>query len=323
VQSNELVNSNGASVVLHGVDRSGTEFACVQAGNQIFNGPHDQASVDAMKAWKINSVRIPLNEDCWLGLNGLSPSVSGRTYQNAVADFVSLFLNNDIYVILDLHWTAAGTTIPTKQAPMPNKDHSIDLWKSVASTFKGNNAIIFDLFNEPYPGDNTWDNSAAWACWRNGGNCSGLDFEAAGMQDLVDAVRSVGASNILMLGGLAYSNSFAQWIQYVPNDPLKQLAGSWHSYNFNYCNNQNCWQQYVYPVAQKFPIIIGEFGENDCNHGYVDTLMEWADQNRLSYLGWTWNNWDCGSGPSLITDYNGNPTNFGVGLKNHLASLHN
>ena len=30
-------------------------------------------------------------------------------------------------------------------------------------------------------------------------------------------------------------------------------------------------------------------GENDCQAGYINGLMAWADQNKLSYLGWTWN----------------------------------
>jgi len=322
VVGNQLVDSSGKTILLHGVDRSGTEFACVQPGNLIFNGPNDQNSVTAMKSWKINSVRIPLNEDCWLGLNGLSPQVSGAAYQTAVSQFVNLFLENDIYVILDLHWTSDGNNIAKGQVSMPNRDHSVPFWKSVAQYFKGNNTIIFDLFNEPFPNNGTWNDAEAWTCWRNGGSdCPGIGFEAAGMQDLLDAVRSVGATNVVMLGGLAWSNSFAQWLQYLPNDTLNQVAGSWHSYNFNYCNNQNCWQQYVLPVAQLHPIIIGEFGENDCQHSYVDSLMTWADQNKLSYLGWTWNNWDCDSGPSLITDYSGTPTQYGLGLKNHLASL--
>jgi hypothetical protein len=53
----------------------------------------------------------------------------------------------------------------------------------------------------------------------------------------------------------------------------------------------------------------------------VDSFMNWLDAHHLSYLGWTWNTWDCSSGPSLISNYDGTPTNYGLGLKNHLASL--
>ena len=33
---------------------------------------------------------------------------------------------------------------------MPDAAQAIPFWTSVASTFKGNDAVIFDLFNEPY-----------------------------------------------------------------------------------------------------------------------------------------------------------------------------
>ena len=44
---------------------------CVHGG-QVFDGPADSTSVQAMAAWHINAVRVPLNEDCWLGINGVS-----------------------------------------------------------------------------------------------------------------------------------------------------------------------------------------------------------------------------------------------------------
>jgi hypothetical protein len=48
--------------------------------------------------------------------------------------------------------------------------------------------------------------------------------------------------------------------------------------------------------------------------------MNWADSHGVGYLGWTWNNWNCSSGPSLISDYDGTPTNFGAGLRAHLLA---
>jgi hypothetical protein len=51
--------------------------------------------------------------------------------------------------------------------------------------------------------------------------------------------------------------------------------------------------------------------------------MPWLDAHHTGYLGWAWNaDFACTSGPSLITNYNGTPTAYGVGLKNHLATLH-
>jgi len=321
IVGNKITDDSGKTIILRGVNRSGTEFACIQ-GNGIFNGPSDAASITAMKTWKINVVRIPLNEDCWLGINGVPAQYGGTTYQNTVKTFVDAFIKENIYVILDLHWTNSGSNKATGQQPMPDRDHAPDFWTSVANFFKSNPAVLFDIFNEPYPNGNTWDSDAAWNCWKNGGSsCSGLNFQAAGMQELVTAVRNTGANNIVLLGGLAYSNSLAQFIKYAPTDPKNQTAASWHSYNFNYCKDRNCWNQYIAPVGQRYPVIIGELGEDDCAHGYIDGLMDWADGQGFSYLGWTWNNWNCRDGPALITAYDGTATNFGVGLKNHLAKF--
>ena len=72
LSGNKLVDINGSPVVLHGVDRSGTEYECIQ-GKGFFDGPSDRASVTAMKSWDINAVRVPLNEACWNGESYVDP----------------------------------------------------------------------------------------------------------------------------------------------------------------------------------------------------------------------------------------------------------
>jgi len=72
-------------------------------------------------------------------------------------------------------------------------------------------------------------------------------------------------------------------------------------------------------------VIFGELGETDCAHGYIDAMMSFADAHALGYLGWTWDavspgGWQCGSGPALIESYDGTPTHFGVGLRDHLRA---
>src|SRR5206468_74068 len=68
VSGNTLVNGAGAVIRLLGVDRSGSEYACIQ-GWGFFDGPSDATSIAAIAAWHTNAVRVPLNEDCWLGIN--------------------------------------------------------------------------------------------------------------------------------------------------------------------------------------------------------------------------------------------------------------
>src|SRR5580658_2001135 len=82
VSGNKLLDASGKRVILHGVDRSGGEYACVQ-GQSIWIGPMNQASVTAMKSWGINAVRIPLNEACWNGESYVNSAYSGSAYRSA------------------------------------------------------------------------------------------------------------------------------------------------------------------------------------------------------------------------------------------------
>jgi len=308
VEKNRLVDSSGQAMSLRGVNRMGSEYACIQ-GWGFFDGPIDDASIDKIKAWNLNTVRIPLNEDCWLGINGALPAYSGQNYQSAIAGFVDRLTAKGMHAILDLHWTAAGTGQSTKQTEFADADHSPSFWGEVAVRFAKYDNVLFDLFNEPF--------NVEWPCWRDG--CMINGYQAVGFQKLVDTVRKY-ANNTIMLGGRTWSNDLTGFLTYAPKDPINNLAASWHSYNFNACINQGCWDSQIAPVAAKYPVVVGEFGENDCNHGYIDTLLPWMESHGLSYVAWTWNTANCAETPALISNYDGTPTNFGVGYKNFLAA---
>ncbi|MEV6849309.1 cellulase family glycosylhydrolase [Actinoplanes sp. NPDC051411] len=332
VSGNKIVTSAGTAYRLLGVNRSSAEFACVQGKVGVFDGAQpDQASVDAMKSWNIHVVRIPVNEQCWLGTNG---TPSGATYQQAVTSYATLLAANGINPIIDLHWSygsysGAGNgnctdVNATCQKPMPDAQYAPQFWTSVANAFKGNDAVLFDLFNEPWPDNADGYASAAneWKCWRDGGTCGGITYPVAGMQSLVDAVRGTGATNVILLGGLAWSNDLTQWLTYKPTDPAGNLVAAWHVYNFNSCSNTSCWDSQVAPVAAQVPVVAGEIGQNSCAHDFIDQVMTWADSHNVGYLAWTWNPWGCSGGNVLIQDYAGTATDsYGSGFKAHLLTV--
>src|SRR5450755_3947146 len=140
----------GKTVRLLGWNRPGGEYSCVGNKPTVFDGPTDLASIQAMQTWKgFNAVRLPLNETCWLGINGVNGAASGSNYITAVQNYVSLFRSSGIYVIVEMHWNAPGTFVANSQLPMADADHGIDFWKAVAAKFKGDPGIVFDLYNEP------------------------------------------------------------------------------------------------------------------------------------------------------------------------------
>ncbi|HEX5756307.1 MAG TPA: IPT/TIG domain-containing protein, partial [Arenimonas sp.] len=71
-QGNRFIDGNGNYIQLRGVNYSGFEFAAIQgwSGNDPSGGQAGQPGGPnwaALKAWKVNILRIPLNEASWLG----------------------------------------------------------------------------------------------------------------------------------------------------------------------------------------------------------------------------------------------------------------
>ena len=159
VKGNRLVNEGGETIRLLGVDRSGAEYECL-GGQQVFDGPVDEASVAAIASWHINAVRVPLNEDCWLGINGMPTAVGGLAYQqrdravraercNAARDRTRSSTSTG---------RLPGTPRRRAERPMADADHTPEVLDSVRRTpSRRNPAVIFDLFNEPYQ-------TTTWSC---------------------------------------------------------------------------------------------------------------------------------------------------------------
>jgi endoglucanase len=317
VSGNQLVDGSGNPLRLIGVDHSGGESACMD-GEGFFDPPNSDTPgmIAVMKSWKINSVRLPMNEDCWLGINLPNPQLGGAAYQSAFVKYVNDLNAAGLAVILDLHWGAPGTQRALGGEVMADEDHSPTFWSSVAAAFKGHQGVVFDLFNEP--------RYLPFPCLVNGG-CVKDGVQVAGYNQLISDVRGTGATNVIMVAGTAFAANPTGFKKLMPADPIGQLAISVHVYNFNAAKKPASWDKWVHMgLLAKAPFVTGEMGEKDCTANFINSYMAWADANGVSYLAWAFNagpGWPC-SGPSLINDYSGtNPTPYGAGFMAHLAKL--
>jgi endoglucanase len=309
VDRNRLVD-DGRPVRLLGVNRSGAEYACI-GGHGFFAGPTNSRAIAAMTAWQINAVRLPLNEHCWLGVGAAPSRYTAARYRAAIRAYVSRLHQAGLYVVLDLHWNAPGTAPASGQQPMADLDHAPAFWSSVARAFKDDPFVVFDLYNEPH--------DISWQCWRDG--CAlPLGWHAAGMQRLVDAVRSSGARQPIIATGLDWGADLSSWLEYRPDDPAGQLAAGLHVFDFHRCASPSCWTSEVRRVAREVPVVATELGQRACSDAFMDSFMNWADSAGVSYLGWSWNPSGCAA-PSLIRSWDGRPTASGERLRNHLRGL--
>jgi len=311
-------------VVLRGVNLSGAEYACLQEHSFWDNPKGDQATIDAMLRWHSNVVRVPLDEECWLGINGAPKRYSGTRYARAMEAFANLANASGLIVEFDLHFGAAGGGLPTSDRyPGLDLDHAPAFWRSVARAFATNHSVIFNLINEPYV--------RAWTCYRDGG-CETPrvgklgSWKVVGTQSIVNAIRATGAANPIIVAGLRYSNDLSRWVRYAPADPDHAIVAGAHVYFDGLgCEDPACWTKEFGAVQDAgYPVVVDEFGETDCTHAKIDVLMKWGDERRppIGYWAWSWNPFSCEKGPSLITNDAGDPTQtYGAGFEAHLKRV--
>lgn len=362
VQGNHLIDAQGNVLQLRGVNTAALEFWPIQItssnGSDYWGGQNP--NLDAIKSWGANTIRVPLNSTSYLGLTcyNLNDGSARKAdpldkYRDVVKQVVDAATARGMYVILDLHKNAPKGTvtghagkvqtcsISATQQQMADADNSVDFWTAVATDFKGYPNVIFDLYNEPYFDNFVGVSSDAdkWKALRDGGisrfyYASNQTVQeqtpTAGMQAMLDAVRATGATNVVMSAGISWAQDFSQWVQYKPNDPLGQLAMSWHAYPFY--GAQFGTPQYTQPglgsvsytwaqaaLDAGYPIIIGETGDRSVNGTtsapFLAVLLPWADAHNVSVVGWGWNAWG-ESSANLIKDASGTPTDgYGVAFK--------
>ncbi|HVT20414.1 MAG TPA: cellulase family glycosylhydrolase [Mycobacteriales bacterium] len=194
IAGNHFVTGSGGPTRIFAVHFGTSEYDCVEplyndARKKTFSIPTSDAAMQAITTWHVNTIRIPLNEQCWLGVNpvkrygqpdyhikpltGSAATQAGaalrKTYRAAIKTVVHRAHSHGLAVILDLHWSAAGKAIAFNQWPLPDRQYSIPFWRSVAKTFKSDHSMAFEIFNEPFrhnPG--TGALTLTWKCLRDG-----------------------------------------------------------------------------------------------------------------------------------------------------------
>ncbi len=307
VEGNRLINAEGEEVWLQGLN----------AGN-LETLPHDKqvikSAVVGIEEWNANVVRLPMKEEFWYG-ESVYQKDGGQAYRDTIDQIVTLVANRGAYLVLDLHRYRA-----------PKQKHA-DFWVDAANHFKNHPAVLFDLMNEPH--------SISWEVWRNGGwvgEKKGTDesaflteaekkanqgYESVGMQGLLDAVRSTGARNIVVVGGIGWAGDLSGVVNGYALDEHEGGNGimySWHQYNWH-----TGWAKTVLPVAEKYPILVGEVGADtnkmdfiphdiqESPYTWVPDMLGFIQKYKLNWTAWCFHP---RATPVLIKDWTYEPTEF-------------
>lgn len=291
-----------------------------------------------IRAWKANTVRIELAQYYWVS--------TSRHYDPGYAARVDRVVRQaraaGLKVILVLQASDRGDpNLPIENnmhQPMADVNHSIPFWRDVAARYKDDGGILFELYSEPFPigGAGGFSN---WDLWLNGGLHPADDvygrrapFQAAGMQQLYDVVRSTGANNLVIASG-------TQWGYFLNGVQSHRIKG----YNIAYAahpwedspdsRQPSTWDKDWAFLAKTDPVMLTEFGDYDCTDRYVKAVLDKADKLGLSWTAWMWvapgasesRSQESDKDPIcnrslLILDWSGTPSKPGKIIKDRLAS---
>ncbi len=301
VSGKHVVNSRGERVRLRGVNTAGMEWSSNGEGHIL------QTIGVAIRDWHVNHIRLPLAQDRWFG-KAPDQNDEGRAYQALVKQAVDLCASNGCYIILDLHWSDRGEWgRDIGQHVLPDRN-SLAFWKDVAAVYKDHPAVIFDLYNEPH--------KVSWDVWRDGGKVvekekdgRKVEYEAVGMQAMLDAVRSTGAKNVVIVGGLDWSYDLSGFLKGYQLDDRggNGIVYANHSYPFK-GDSVEKWLAKMEEATKTLPVIVSEFGPPGTKEEpWLREVLQALEHNQ-----WDWTAWDMhpAASPCLIQDWKYTPTPF-------------
>ncbi len=325
ISGNHIVNSNGCTVRLLGVDVSGMEYSPTGDGGPgrptttisgVVMTDYVSIITEAVQVWHANCIRFPFNQDYWFGCSNSNGTPNQTAYRAMIQAVINYCSNNNVYLDLDLHWSGQASTASApcgsgwgaslSQQPMPDMN-AVTLWSSVAATYANNPAVLFDVYNEPYP--------TTWALLKSGGTVPGTsgNFTTPGLQTIVNAVRTAGANNICIVGGLGYAYDLSPLL--TAGNAVTQSSGNGILYSSHVYNNKGVtaggWDPFVTTVTGTYPVFIEEFGAAAGDPANWDTqTIAWINgTNNKNYvysaMAWAFSS---DVGPTLLTSFSGYPT---------------
>jgi endoglucanase len=253
--SGSAIVHDGKPFIPYGVTTFG-----LAGNNWQSNVASDVARIRAIASfWHGNTVRIQVAPPIFLA--------GPPGYVAALREEVAAALAAGLNVIVSAQYQLVG--------PLHGPDATTEaFWRAVAPMFRGEPRVWFDLFNEP-----TED---SWAIWKDGGD------GYVGMQNLVDIVRAIAPTNLIVAEGLRGGETL-QGVQGY----LLQGGGivySVHPYLGPGFNTPTAWDANWGQLSSVLPILVGEWGEYDASEVECDTdaptlVPEFLDYVRAHNIG--------------------------------------
>jgi endoglucanase len=312
VSGTRILGPDGKVFMPRGVNKGGLEWLKKGYGETF----HEYQRI---KNWGANFVRVPVSPA--FGMARMC--TYDKDYMGRIDRLVRWTEQLKMLVLLDIHTSTKGLTCGAGKWHGPQKApdiHTLDFAKSLAKRYKSHPWVAIDLYNEPH--------DIPDAIWRNGGIVDG--WRAVGMQQMLDAVRSTGNTNLVFATGNLWGND----LRMIVNNPLyndKNVVYAAHSYPF-WCNRVIYYEEpyvcqgkqipphldgQIAPAIGKRAVMLTEFGTQRSIPGEMQAPINWAESKGIGWAAWLWGNGKMTD--FCLLDMNGNPSISGKPVKDALA----
>jgi endoglucanase len=296
---NRIVRTDTKAVVLfRGLNRSGLEYS--EPDEQGFLSA-DEISRSEIRTivtdWGANIIRLPFNQDWVLRGRG---NWGADAYRKALDQVICWASGFGAYTLLDLQWLDADHTYGGDRnfvAPLPNMQ-SVELWSLLATRYRGEPAVLYDIFNEPH--DRLPDDP--YPLHREDGTAYPAGLHRVTMAEwqpwarkLIAAIRDVNPDSLVFVSGTDWGYD----LRGMPMD-IPDLVYSTHIYP----TRGNDWLGAFGHLAAKVPVFAGEWGGADTDLKWGQKLVNYFDRFKMGWTAWSWHN-----APLIVEKYT--PTSFG------------
>ncbi len=285
---NKIVNAEtGYPVLLRGVNRSGLEYSAPGGQGSLASAGISESEFDEIAAWGANLVRIPFNQDWALRTSEYDP----EAYLAALDRVIAMAAARNVYTLLDLQWLDAVSPrgrLPNGRInfvpPLPNLG-SIELWKQLASRYRGEPAVLYDVFNEPH--DPLPDDAGALHGIRPDDTLVPLRLRRVTLAEwqpwairLVSAIRSEHPSALIFVSGVDWGYD----LQHLPCPDLDRVVYSSHVYP----KKKKTWRSAFGDLSLQLPVFIAEWGGLEKDLSWGKELAHYLDDLELGWAAWSW-----------------------------------
>lgn len=252
VEGTKIVDKNKQEFQLKGVSTHSIAIYSQYINEETFKEMRDN--------WNINVIRIAMYSNPNDGYT--------KELHSKVKEAVNYATDLGLYVIIDWH-------ILQDNNPNTYKNEAISFFEEMASEFKNNKNVLYEICNEPN-GDVTWDK----------------DIKPYA-EEVISKIRAIDTNAIIIVG----TPKWSQDVDIVANNPITDYENIMYTLHFYAATHKDELRKKLKIAHEKgLPIFVTEFGISDASgNGTIseeegDKWIDLLNSYNISWVCWNLSN---------------------------------